>query len=266
MELLNPARARLEAGELSIGVGIKQGRTVDIARIMNACGFDWLFLDLEHGALSTETVAQISVAAIDAGIAPIVRIPIGGYALASRLLDSGALGVVLPHVESAEDARALAGALRFPPLGHRGVSGTFPQFGYRRISVADAVPQLNRQTLLAVMLESPQAISRADEIAAVPGIDIVMIGTNDLAMALGRPGQYEHSDVVGAYQAVAAACHRHGKWLGSGGIGDIKLAHRYIAMGVSFFLATHDIGLILTAGAQRVTALREAGPPGRAAV
>jgi 4-hydroxy-2-oxoheptanedioate aldolase len=262
MEISNPARARLQAGELSIGVGIKQGRTIDIASIMKVCGFDWLFLDLEHGALSTETVAQISVAAIAAGISPIIRIPIGGYALASRLLDSGALGVVLPHVESVEEARTLVGELRFPPEGHRGVSGTFPQFGYRRIAVADAVPELNRQTLLSVMLETPEAISRADEIAAVPGIDIVMIGTNDLAMALGRPGQYDHPDVVGAYETVAAACRRHGKWLGSGGIGDIKLAHRYIAMGVSFFLASHDVGLILAAGAQKVSALREAGAPG----
>jgi 2-keto-3-deoxy-L-rhamnonate aldolase RhmA len=262
MDLSNPARARLEAGELSIGVGIKQGRTVDIAPIMKVCGFDWLFLDLEHGALSTETVAQISVAAIAAGISPIVRIPIGGYALASRLLDSGALGIVLPHVESVEEASTLVRELRFPPEGHRGVSGTFPQFGYRRVAVADAVPELNRQTLLSVMLETPQAISRADEIAAVPGIDIVMIGTNDLAMALGRPSQFDHPDVVGAYETVAAACRRHGKWLGSGGIGDIKLAHRYIAMGVAFFLASHDVGLILAAGGQKVTALREGGNPG----
>ena len=259
MGLTNPARARLEAGEVSLGVGVKQGRTVDIARIMQACGFDWLFLDFEHGALSIDTAAQISVAAIDAGIAPIVRIPIGGYSIASRMLDCGALGIVLPHVESVEDARKLVRELRFPPEGHRGVSGTFPQFGYRKIAVADAIPVLNQQTLLCAMLETPNAISLADDIAAVDGIDVVMIGTNDLATALGCPGQYDHPDVVSAYETVAAACVRHNKWFGSGGIADEKLAHRYIEMGALFFLAGHDIGMILAAGSQKVAALRKSG-------
>lgn len=263
MEFKNPARARLEAGELALGVGVKQGRTVDIARIMQACGFDWLFLDFEHGALSIETAAQISVAALDAGIAPIVRIPIGGYAIASRMLDCGALGVVLPHVESAEEAARFVSELRFPPEGRRGVSGTFPQFGYRKMPVADAVPVLNRETLLCAMLETPEAIGRADAIAATPGIDIVMIGTNDLALAFGRPGQYDHPDILAAYESVAAACEKHGKWLGSGGIGDVELARRCFGLGARFFLAGHDIGLMLAAGAQRVSSLREAARSSR---
>lgn len=237
---------------------MKQGRTVDIARIMQACGFDWLFLDFEHGALSLETAAEISVAALDAGIAPIVRIPIGGYAIAARMLDCGAMGVVLPHVETADEARKFVSELRFPPEGRRGVSGTFPQFGYRKVAVADAIPVLNRETLLCAMLETPEAIGRADEIAAVPGIDIVMIGTNDLALAFGRPGQYGHPDILAAYETVAAACAKHGKWLGSGGIGEVELAQKCFRLGANFFLAGHDIGLILAAGGQRVRSLREA--------
>jgi len=94
LQLENPALARLEANELSLGVGIRHARTVDIARIMQVCGFDWLFIDLEHSAMSLDTAGQISMAALDAGISPIVRIPIGDYSVGNRLLDAGAMGIV----------------------------------------------------------------------------------------------------------------------------------------------------------------------------
>src|SRR3954451_13466983 len=113
--LRNPARERLVAGELALGVGIRQSRTVDIAAIMKACGYDWLFLDLEHNSMDLDTAVQISVAALGAGIAPIVRVPAGQFWLATRVLDGGALGIVMPHVDTAEEAREIADRLRYPP-------------------------------------------------------------------------------------------------------------------------------------------------------
>jgi 2-keto-3-deoxy-L-rhamnonate aldolase RhmA len=257
----NPARTRLEANQLSIGVGIKVARTTDVARIMNACGFDWLFLDMEHGALSIDTVAQLSVAALDAEIAPIVRIRIGDFGTATTLLDCGALGIVHPHIETADEARAFVDAVRYPPIGHRGVGGPMPQFRYRPVKLADAVAELNRATLIAVMLETPEAVSRADEIAAVKGLDIVMIGTNDLALAMGHPAEFGHHDVVKAYETVAAACKKHGKWLGSGGVYDVKLVQRYVEIGVRFHLSVGDVRMIITSGQQAVKELREVAIP-----
>ena len=177
---------------------------------MKTAGMDWLFIDFEHGPVDAETAAQISVAALDAGIAPIVRVPNGELSLASRLLDSGALGIVMPHVESAEEARLMVDQLKFAPEGRRGVSGMIPQFGYRSVDLATAVAELNRSMLLVVMLETPEAVSRADEIAAVEGIDVIMIGTNDLAMALGKPGKFGDEAIVRAYEDVARACPRTG--------------------------------------------------------
>lgn len=257
LRLENPALARLEAGEVSLGVGIRQARTVDIAHIMNLCGFDWLFLDLEHSTMTLDTAAQISMAALDAGIAPIVRIPIGDFSVGTRMLDGGALGIVHPHIENAEEARALVDAMCYPPLGHRGASGGITQFGYRPVNLGEAIKELNRATLIAVMLETPEAVERADEIAAVDGVDIVMIGTNDLALALGHPQEFGHPEVAKAYETVAAACKRHGKWCGSGGVYDIDLVRRYIGMGVRFLLAAGDTGLMMSAGTQRVASLRE---------
>jgi len=254
----NPARDRMEKGDVALGVGIGQGRTVEIAVLMKTSGYDWLFLDLEHGAMSLETAAQISVAALHVGIAPIVRVPIGGYGLATRILDCGALGITMPHVETAEEARALVDNCRFPPVGHRGIGGGVPQYGYEAINLGEAVDELNRSTLLITMVETPEAIARADEIAAVEGIDVVMIGTNDLALAMGVPQQFGHARVVEAYETVAAACRKHGKWLGSGGVREPELAQKYAAMGAQFFLAGQDIGFMMAGATQRARILREA--------
>src|ERR671918_3073006 len=98
----NIARERLERGELSLGVGVRVVRGVEIAKAMKSAGYDWLFVDLEHGALSIETASQICLAALDAGIAPIVRTPSGEFSVATRLMDNGAMGIVVPHVETAE--------------------------------------------------------------------------------------------------------------------------------------------------------------------
>src|SRR5579872_6856306 len=106
-EIKNPARAPLEAGEVSIGVGLRLARGAEIGRIMKSCGWDWLFIDLEHGSMTLDTACQISVAALDAGIAPIVRIPNGQLDMATRALDGGGWGIVMPHVDTAEEAAEL---------------------------------------------------------------------------------------------------------------------------------------------------------------
>jgi 4-hydroxy-2-oxoheptanedioate aldolase len=257
LRLESPALKRLEANELSLGVGIRQARTVDIAQIMKVCGFDWLFIDLEHSATALDTAAQISMAALDAGITPIVRIPIGDYSVATRLLDAGAMGIIHPHVESAEEAKRIVDAICYPPYGHRGVSGTLTQFAYQSVNLAEAVTELNRATLIGVMLETQEAIAEADKIAAIDGIDIVMIGTNDLAMSMGRPGDFGHPDVAAAYETVCAACKKHGKYAGSGGVYDVGLIAKYVDMGVRFLLAGGEIGLMMAAGRQRTATLRE---------
>src|SRR5690348_102631 len=189
----NPARERLAKGELSLGIGLRQARTVDIAAAMATSGYDWLFIDLERGTMPLDTAVQISVAALAAGISPLVRVPARQYSLATRALDGGALGIVMPHVDTAEEARAVVDHLKYPPAGHRSVAGPQAFFGYRPEPVGEAARTMNAETLIVVMLETPQAIANADAIAAVPGIDVLLIGTNDLAMEMGIPGQFGHA-------------------------------------------------------------------------
>src|SRR5260370_20131689 len=135
--LTNAAKERLYAGELALGVILRQARTVDIAPIMKSCGFDWLFLDLEHNSMDLDTAVQIAVAALGVGIAPVARVPAGQLWMATRVLDGGGLGIVMPHVDTAEEAHKIAQALRYPPDGHRSVAGGLPHLGYEKLGLAD---------------------------------------------------------------------------------------------------------------------------------
>src|SRR5207245_3595233 len=135
---------------------------VDIAAAMATCGFDWLFIDLEHGTMPLDTAMQISVAALTAGISPVVRVPARQYSLATRVLDGGALGIVMPHVDTAEEARAIVGHLKYPPLGHRSMAGGMAYFGFRAVATGQAAATMNAQTVVVVMLETPQAIDHAE--------------------------------------------------------------------------------------------------------
>jgi 2-keto-3-deoxy-L-rhamnonate aldolase RhmA len=254
--LRNAAVERLKAGELAVGIILRQARTVDIAPVMKACGYDWLFLDLEHNSMDLDMTVQISVAALGAGIAPVARVPARQLWLATRILDGGGLGIVVPHVDTPEEAKTVAAALRYPPLGHRSVAGGLPHFGYQKLGLAETCAAINAATLVVVMLETPQAIANADAIAAVPGIDALLVGTNDLAMELGIPGGFGDERIVAAYQAVIDACRKHGKHAGVGGIADDALLRRYIEMGVRLVLPGSDLAFLQMAATERAATMR----------
>ena len=253
----NVAREKLEQGALSLGVGIRMTRSVEIAKAMAVAGFDWLFLDMEHGVMSLEACAQIATAALDAGIAPIARVPNGEYAIATRALDNGVLGIVMPHVDTAAEAREVVDRLKYPPMGHRSMGGIGPHYGLRSASSAEAASALNAANMTIVMLETPTAIANAEEIAAVPGVDVLLIGTNDLCAEIGIHGEFGHDRVVDAYRRTIAAAKKHGKFSGMGGIYSEELMPRYIAMGASFVLGGQDASFMAAAAAQRSAFLRK---------
>src|SRR5713101_7898187 len=254
--LQNTAKARLDAGELALGVILRQARTVDIGPIMKSRGYDWLFLDLEHNSMDLDTAVQIAVAALGAGIAPVARVPAGQLWMATRFLDGGGLGIVVPHVDTPEEAHKIAQALRYPPQGHRSVAGGLPHFGSAKFGLAETCAAINAATPVVVMLEAPTGIGNAAAIAAVPGIDSLLIGTNDLAMELGIPGDFANESIVAAYRGVIDACRAQGKWPGMGGIGDEALIGRYIGMGMRMILAGSDLGFLQAAAAARAAAMR----------
>jgi 2-keto-3-deoxy-L-rhamnonate aldolase RhmA len=247
----------MEKNETALGIGIRHARHVEIAGAMAKSGFDFLFIDLEHSSMSLDVCSNISAAAIHAGIAPLVRVPERDLNLAARVLDTGALGIIMPHVESADEARAVVDRQKFPPMGQRSISGAPAQFSFDgTIPLKEATAAANAGLLVIVMLETENAVAKAGEIAAVPGVDVLMIGTSDLTASMGIQGQFEHERVLKAYDTVLAACARHKKWPGMGGVGTEAAMTNYIKRGVRFVLAGNDLNLMTAAATQRSKALR----------
>ena len=186
--LANDGLRRIRDGRLTLGLGVHHLRGAAVPLLAKAAGYDFLFIDAEHGAISTPEISQICLAALPAGVVPIVRICAGALDEGTRALDNGALGIVVPHVDTADQARRLVEAFRFAPMGQRSTGGSNAAFGYRPPPAAEAQKVLNAELLIVPMIETPEAIDNAEAIAAIPGIDALLIGSNDLALEMGIPG------------------------------------------------------------------------------
>jgi 2-keto-3-deoxy-L-rhamnonate aldolase RhmA len=253
----NYTKRQLMAGKVALGMGLRAARTVDIAAIGKKCGFEWLFIDMEHSSIDVDTAAQICAAALPVGITPIVRVPGKEHHHASRLLDSGAQGIVVPHVDSVEEAQRAVSYCKFPPVGRRSIAGLQPLFGFNTVPPQDFARMANDETLVIVMLETPDAIAQADAIAAVPGIDVVLIGTSDLTAEMGIPGQFSDPRIEDAYRTVIEACRKHNKFPGMGGVYDTKLMEKYMKYGMRFILSGSDTSFLLAGGSERTKFLHD---------
>ncbi len=256
----NPAKQKLAAGELVLCMGLRQARTADIAIIAAACGFDSIYVDMEHSPVSLETTSTICIGALGAGITPLVRVPGHDRDMAARVLDGGALGVIFPQVETAAQAASMVEACRYPPPGKRSVMGPTPSLGYRQIPLGEINETLNADTLLIVMLETAEGIANADAIAAVDGVDCLLIGSNDLSTALGIPGDLRHPGLRDAFERTAAACRAHGKVMGVGGVrGDPEYQAELFRMGGRLIIAGSDVTYLAAAARHDAKALRAIG-------
>jgi 2-keto-3-deoxy-L-rhamnonate aldolase RhmA len=247
--IANHALARLRAGQTAIGFGVSHLRTVAIAQMAKSAGYDWLFVDMEHGAFSVNEAAQICLASLAVGIAPIARVCSDALDEGTRLLDNGAQGIVVPHVDTAAEAKRVADAFRYPPAGTRSWGGGISQFAFAPPSIAEAQAQINTETLVCCMIETAEAVANADAIAAVPGVDALLIGTSDLSSDMGIAGQMGHERVQAAYRAVIEACRKHGKQPGMGGVYDETWARTYAQWGARFILGGSD-GMFIMQGAR----------------
>lgn len=260
----NTAKRKLADGGLALGFGLHHLRSIAAPLLAKAGGHDFLFIDMEHGAFSVQEATQLCIAALPTGIAPIVRVCAGALDEATRLLDNGALGIVVPHVDTPAQAQAIARAFRYPPQGRRSWGGPPAVYGYVPPAVAEAQAAINAEILTVVMIESPEAVANAEAIAAVDGIDVLLIGSFDLTSEMGIAGQMGHAKLVDAYARVGAACRKHGKVLGMGGINGEEDATRYIGMGSRFIVTGSDHSYIVAGSVQRATFLRgcKVGTPG----
>jgi 2-keto-3-deoxy-L-rhamnonate aldolase RhmA len=254
----NIAKQKLAAQELVLCFGVNQLRTPNIAMMAASCGFDALYIDLEHNPTSLETAAGICVAALGLGITPIARVSSHDPHDSTRILDCGAQGVMVPHINSAAEARAVVEACRFAPTGHRSAAGTVPSLGYAALSQPEICRRLNEETLLIAMIETPEAVANADAIAAVDGIDVLHIGSTDLSTEMGIPGDYKHERMRAAYEKIANAARAHGKAMGVGGVReDVAFQSWLLKLGVRYLTSGSDTLYILSGGRADVKRIRE---------
>jgi len=198
------------------------------------------------------------MAGLDVGITPFVRVPSIAPECISRVLDGGALGVIAPHIRSPQEAARVVRAAKFPPIGDRSVAGALPHLLFRTFSAAETIEALNEATMVIAMIESTEALSSVEEIAAVEGVDLLLIGTNDLCSSLGIPGQLDHELVRDAYVRGIEACRRYGKHLGVGGLSaHPKLAGDFVKLGARYVSTGTDLSFLLSAATAKAKPVRD---------
>jgi 2-keto-3-deoxy-L-rhamnonate aldolase RhmA len=256
--LRNSVKEKLARGEVVASMTVRLVPTIEIVRMAKSAGFDTIYIDLEHSSFSMETTSQLCVMALEAGVPAFVRVPANTPEYISRVLDGGALGVIAPGVTSAAEARAVVAAAKYPPLGARGLSGALPQLQFRSFPAAEALPALNDATMVIVQFESAASLAAMEEIVAVEGVDMVMIGTNDLMADLGIPGQFDHPKVQDAYERTIAACGKRGKHVGVGGFGSRPdLIEKYVKLGGRYVSTGTDLAFLMAACTQRAKQVRD---------
>lgn len=249
-------RDALRAEALVLCLALLHARTPDVPAIAAACGYDAVYVDLEHTSTSLDTAQMLCASALGAGISGLVRVPSNDPSVIARVLDAGAVGVIVPHINSKKEAEGVVQAARFPPIGNRSISGPNAVSGYAPRTAPQLVELLERRTVVAVMIETPEAVDAADAIAAVHGVDMILIGPSDLTAEMGIHGQYENDHFHSAVESVAAACRSHGVALGIAGIKSVDLLNRFVGLGLRFISAGTDVGMMTEAASARAQALR----------
>ena len=234
-------RERVLAGEVMLGMGANLGSSLTVEMI-GAAGFDWTWIDCEHGAGDySELIPQLQAASIYKA-PPVVRIAWNEAPRFKRVLDLGAAGIMVPYVTSAREAEQAAAAMRYPPQGIRGVARFNRACGFGQNFDA-YFNQANDNLLTVVQIETAASVDRAEEIAAVAGIDVLFIGPLDLSVNMNRAQNYEHPEFEQAMDRVAAACRKYGK---AAGILLPKLDYLagWIKKGFTFLVVGSDGGCV----------------------
>ncbi len=254
----NPLRAKLHAGETAFGVMAFEFFTPGLPVVLAQAGAEFVILDTEHSGASIDVIKAQFAAARGSSIVPMVRVPGPYYHLIAPMLDIGAMGIMVPMVETEEQARDIASWCRYPPEGKRGVAFNVAHDDYAGGDVATKMAEANARTLVIAMVETTAGIANVDAIMAVPGIDLGWLGHFDLTASMGIPGQFDHPDFLDAVDRLIAACRRNGKALGFLAY-TLPQAREWLAKGVRCLCYGTDLSLMQGALRDGLTELRGGG-------
>ena len=210
----NPVKQKLLAGQPAFGAFGWEFLVPSLPQIVKAAGAEFLLMDMEHNGVTYETVKAQCELCRGIGVVPMARVPANQYHYISRALDVGCMGVMAPMVGSAEEARFIVSCTRYPPEGRRGAAFGFAHDDYEGGSVVDKIRIAHERTLVMCLIETEAGIRNVDEIAAVPGVDVLWLGHFDLTNFLGIPAQFDHPKYADAVERLVAAARKHNKVLG----------------------------------------------------
>jgi len=248
-------KRRLAANELTLGTMVFEAFTPGIAQIAAVAGAQFLLYDMEHSSVGFETMKAQFAAARGLPVVPLVRVPAGEYHFIARALDAGAHGVMVPMVDSVDQARHAVACSHYPPLGRRGAAFGMAHDDYLPGTPKEKIAAAHARTVLIALVETPGGVADADAIAALPGVDMLWLGHFDLTNFMGIPGEFEHPDYLAAVTRVVEAARRHGKPAGILALDD-GWARRYHALGFRVFACGLDVQLLQSALAARIGTLR----------
>lgn len=210
----NRYREAIAAGRIPIGHMVWEFNTRGLARILESAGVDFVVFDMEHSAFDLDDIADLIAFSKACSFAPFVRVPEAKHHFLARLMDAGALGVMIPNVETPEQAKYVVDSVKYAPLGRRGVGlGS----AHTDFVVPDPVTYFNESnasTVVICQIESQLGVANADAIAATPGVDNLWVGHFDLSQSMGIPGQFQHPDFLANLRKVVDAANKHGRRLG----------------------------------------------------
>lgn len=224
-----------------IGMWVSSGSPL-VAEICAGAGLDWLLIDGEHSPIGLESITALLQAVAPYPVTPLVRAPSGDAVMLKQLLDLGAQNVLVPMIDTAEQARAVVRAVRYPPRGVRGVGSALAR-GARWNRVEGYMQDADRYVSLFVQVESATGVANAAAIAAVDGVDGVFVGPSDLAASMGVLGQQTHPDVTAAVLKAFEAVRAAGKPVGVNAF-DPQVARAYLDAGASFVLVAADVAML----------------------
>lgn len=250
-------RSRVMDGEQVLGSMVFEFFSPGIAQVMKLAGCEYIIYDMEHTGLGLETLKEQVSHCRGLGVAPMVRVPRSDYHFLARALDVGARGLMIPMVESVEQARAIAEATRYPPVGRRGAAFGFAHDDYLPGSPVDKIKAANKDTLVIAQIETERGLECVEDIAAVDGIDVLWVGHFDLTNFLGIPGQFDHPDYLAALDRVVAAGRKAGKGLGFMPA-DKAWAEQYAALGFNMLAVGTDHGILMSGVKAILEDVREA--------
>jgi len=230
-----------------------------VVQLIANAGFDALFIDLEHSTLSLAEASAIACAGLHSGLTPFVRVPYQcGMGFVQQVLDGGASGIVFPHVHTVADARAAVQTVKFPPLGLRSMWAQQPALGMRMTSLGRIVEICNSSaSSVILMIEAADSVENIEEIAAVEGVDVLLVGCLDLSTDMGIPGRFDARQFRTALEKISMACRHHGKTMGLAGIYNKSEIQEWAinSLGVRFMLCQQDNNLLATAAMECASAM-----------